>query len=472
MAKSGKNPSGSASDLLRQGRALGAREILRQHSIVGAIAKQHATLTGFSRAGEVAKLLTENRKAIQGAGSVLKNAQAARGAQTAFLNDSARNALGMSARHKATLSSFGLATPPSNVLDVVGRATRQAGMLGMIYGDQSKTIFDPALKRQAGVLGVLSGRERKTIFDDVLSGSGAYKASIAAAAMQGNAHSSVIRHAAKLAHARIAPTLAEYGQVNLRAVMASGEVLDRMVRIPPINLLSLVPSEALERTRELYEALDRVEGRWADDALWFLFSRLTHKSMFLFDRLNRREQVEAATLDALERVLREGTFIKLLCEAVEIAPYMSDYQREILTHALDHVRKGDYRLAISHLLDGLEGAIVRAAMARSIIDEDRWLIGKPREKRNRRHGVDAIVKEMSLDQEYERFLHRGVFGKRGNAARHGNVESDERRRALLLVVAIAGWTDVFMGLTASETLVDAMTMFLPEAVSRQRQFTS
>jgi hypothetical protein len=231
-----------------------------------------------------------------------------------------------------------------------------------------------------------------------------------------------------------------------------------------------VPSgEEQESIKRLFEDLDRVEGAWADDALWFVFSRLTHKSMFLFNRLPDREQVEAATLDALERVFREGTFIRGMREKLAEAPYMSEYQRQILDHALGHVKKGDYRLSISHLLDGLEGALIHAAMERSVIDGDRWLIGKPKDKRNRRHGVDAVIKEMELGEELERLLHRGIFGKRGNPARHGNVQGNERRRALLSVVALAGWMDVFMANRASASLVSAMSVYLPETVLRQQR---
>jgi hypothetical protein len=482
MAMNTRNPAGCVHDPTLGSGAAGVVESLRQQL---AMARQHDALTShLPHAGEPVACATKERNAMREAAAVFRSAQAADGVRAAFAGHKAKQALsaGVIPGHQAILKSFGLGTHSSIVLNSIARINRaqHVGMMAAITGGRRKTIFDGALRGAtgptAGIERVLSGRH-KNFLDHALAQNAGYKAHIAAASVQASAQTDFIQgsvqHAAKLAaRSRIVPTLAEYGQVNLRAVVGSGEVFNRTVRIPPINLLTLFPSEAMGRAKELFKALDRVEGAWADDALWFVFSRLTHKSMFLFDRLERREQVEAATLDALERVFREGAFIELLSKAMTLAPYISEYQRDILIHALDHVRKGDYRLAISHLLDGLEGAIVRAAMARAIIDQDRWLIGKPRHKKNRRHGVDAIVSEMSLDEQYERFLHRGVFGKKGNSARHGSVEDNERSRALLLVVAVAGWTDIFMDLRATKTLVDAMTMFLPDAVSRQRQLTS
>lgn len=266
------------------------------------------------------------------------------------------------------------------------------------------------------------------------------------------------------------PTVADSGRISVDIRMRSGELISSSVRRPPLETLDLLPRWRIsEQTRRAFEALDRIEEAWADDALWFLLSRLRITDALLFDALSERGQVEAATLDALERVFQDGTFIETLCKAIERAPYMEDYHRDILRHALGHVERSEYRLAISHLMDGLEGSITRAAIELSVIGSDRWLIGEPRSKKTRPQSVDTLIKKLALDDEFRRFLHRGVFGKRGNPVRHGAMPDDERRRALLIVVAIVGWMDVCLRLTASTTLADVMSIFLPEAVSRQRQ---
>jgi hypothetical protein len=45
-----------------------------------------------------------------------------------------------------------------------------------------------------------------------------------------------------------------------------------------------------------------------------------------------------------------------------------------------------------------------------------------------------------------------VFGNRGNPVRHGEESGARRRHALFVVVAIAGWMDVFMEVPAREAL--------------------
>jgi hypothetical protein len=236
---------------------------------------------------------------------------------------------------------------------------------------------------------------------------------------------------------------------------------------PPVSLRR--SSQVTKRAQLVFESLDRIEKAWADDALWFLLSRLSGESAFMFQHLDQA-QVEWAVLDGLEDVFRKSKFIETLCRVVSVAPYMDDYQREIITHALEHVQKGEYRLATSHLTAGLEGSIKRAAVELSILGEDRWLVGeKDKSRKNRHHSADAIIKQLQLDEEFERFLHRAIFGKGGNPVRHGEKPTNERRRALLGVVGIAGWMDVCLQTRASTALVNVMDLFLPEAVSRYRQ---
>jgi hypothetical protein len=240
----------------------------------------------------------------------------------------------------------------------------------------------------------------------------------------------------------------------------------------PVPLsLSQRERQVTKRTQLVFEGLHRIEKMWSDDALWFLFSRLTGEDAFLFQHLDQRAQVEGALFDALEDAIRVEPFMKVLNRAISVAPYMDDYQREIILHALEDVKEGKYTLAVSPLLTGLEGSIKQAAVALSILDEDRWLVGESKNKKNRRHSADAIIKELKLDQEFERFLHRAVFGKRGNPIRHGEKPANTRQSALLAVVGVVGWMDVCLQISASSALANVMSLFLPDAVSRYRQLT-
>lgn len=72
-------------------------------------------------------------------------------------------------------------------------------------------------------------------------------------------------------------------------------------------------------------------------------------------------------------------------------------------------------------------------------------------------------------QEYRTFLHRRVFGTGGNAFRHGDADGGERQQALAAVVAVSGWVDAFMGLSARSFLVDLMGDELPRIVERMSE---
>ena len=435
-------------------RAVKSMVAARKQSESGVLASRYAIAGQRSGVAAAASVIRENQKTIREAQDTIRRTHAAE--LSRFIQE-------------AKKTSWSAATPRQRLL---GPSPTMLAELA-----ENKRLIE-----ESRALTALSEAKRQDFLDITRRTTEDHQAQMAA--IRANPQTSILQSLATQAakakaisdaieRAGQTPTIADYGRVESVTRMASGEVIRSTGHIPPLDLAALVPSgEQQESIKRLFKDLDRVEGAWADDALWFVFSRLTHKSMFLFNRLPNRERVEAATLDALERVFREGTFIRGMRDKLGEAPYMSDYQREILDHALDHVQKGDYRLAISHLLDGLEGALIRAAIERSVIDRDRWLIGKPKAKKNRRHGVDAIVKEMSLDDEYKRFLHRGVFGTRGNSARHGNVQGNERRRALLSVVALAGWMDVFMANRASASLVNAMSVYLPDTVSRQRLLTA
>lgn len=248
-------------------------------------------------------------------------------------------------------------------------------------------------------------------------------------------------------------------------------VFDLNSRKAPVPLsLSQRERQVAKRTQLVFEGLHRIEKMWSEDALWFLFSRLTGEDAFLFQHLDQRAQVEGALFDALEDAIRIAPFMKVLHRAIGVAPYMDDYQRQIILHALEHVKEGEYALAVSPLLTGLEGAIKQAAVELSVIDEDRWLVGETKkDKHNRRHSADALIRELKLDQEFERFLHRALFGKRGNPIRHGGKPASTRRSALLAVVGVVGWMDVCLQISASSALANVMSLFLPDAVSRYRQ---
>lgn len=237
------------------------------------------------------------------------------------------------------------------------------------------------------------------------------------------------------------------------------------IEMPAIRALTSASNTALAgflESQRLMEAVAAVVREWEGSALWFLISELSMGRMSLFHGVDR-EQVEDAIIDALEVVVAKGDFVAALEAVVAEAPHMSDAQRENLLHGLGHVARGEYVIAIPNLMSGLEGAIYSVARARLIINTDRHLLSNP----SKRVGsVEMVVREMQLDQEYRTFLHHRVFGTGGNAFRHGDADEGERRQALLAVVALSGWVDAFMGLSARSLLVELMGEKLPRILER------
>jgi hypothetical protein len=238
-------------------------------------------------------------------------------------------------------------------------------------------------------------------------------------------------------------------------------LLRRSFQMPSLQPLSSAfsLSREWERSRLFFEAVAAVASEWEGKALWFVLSSLPMGRLRSLAGRDR-EQVEEAVLRALEAVVAGGEFVPALREVLEQAP-ISDFQRANLIHGLELVEGREYVLAVLPLLGGLQGAIYRVARERSVIDAKRRLLSNPGK---RAHGVNTVVREMQLaDEGFSKFLHH-VFDTEGNAYRHGDAEGSERRRALLAIVALCGWMDAFMGLSARDVLVDLLGNELPHVI--------
>jgi hypothetical protein len=229
----------------------------------------------------------------------------------------------------------------------------------------------------------------------------------------------------------------------------------KRVQMPLIQPLSSVFSfvDEFEESWRFFEVVDAVARVWEGHALWFIISSLPLGDWRMLADLDR-EQVEEVILRALEAVVADGKFVAALRAVLGEAPLISAFQRENLLHGLELAEKREYVIAVTPLTIGLEGALYSAARDRQVIDAERMLLNKPGK---RAHSVEQVVREMELDHEYSKFLYGRIFGTRGNFFRHGDSDGGERRQALLAVVALSGWIDTFMGLSARSVLVELMS---------------
>jgi hypothetical protein len=222
--------------------------------------------------------------------------------------------------------------------------------------------------------------------------------------------------------------------------------------------------EIFEREREIDAAIEHVAKRWETSALWFLLSILSVGQLVALARMERAD-VEAVLLDALEIVVTTGTFTAALMATVKKAPsYVTAEQRDDLLHGLEHAQAGEFSRAAGALTDGLEGALWSAGRELDVIDGDRRLLDKP--EKGKIHRVELVVRKLPAVQEFRTFVCGRVFGDLGNPLRHGE-PSDRRRRSLFAIVAIAGWVEAFMKVSAADALGTLLSDELASRAGRQ-----
>lgn len=234
---------------------------------------------------------------------------------------------------------------------------------------------------------------------------------------------------------------------------------------PPHDMRLRTPREALETGERFLERVEHVVVRLKGSALWFVLSPLPRRDLHRFSDLEHPE-AEEVVLDALEAIILEGRFTETLRTVIADAPHLTRFQRLNLLHGLEHAEKGEFVHAVGPLMTGLEGAFTSAARGGAIIDDQSRLLRRPSKKLE---SVEAIAKEMGVDAEFRTFLGHRVFGTVGNKFRHGDADAGERRQALLTIVALSGWADVFMQLQVRAALVELVSERLASLLDGARE---
>jgi len=219
------------------------------------------------------------------------------------------------------------------------------------------------------------------------------------------------------------------------------------------------------RFAEFQHELSLFIARWEANALWFLMSSLGIGVSRVLSDLPA-EEAEEAVLDALDEVVRDGKFTQALGEVIaDHAPHLTPVQRHHLKTFLRHAGEGDWLTAVPPMMVGLEGAFHSAARDRKLITARGTYVGRPNKKVG---GPDAVIKLLPVDDDYEVFMIRRLFGGTGNPHRHGTAEDGERQQVLMGVIGLAGWVDEFMRLKATQVLAREMERRLPSCAERRR----
>jgi len=117
------------------------------------------------------------------------------------------------------------------------------------------------------------------------------------------------------------------------------------------------------------------------------------------------------------------------------------------------------------MMDGLEGAFHNTARERKLISPTGTYIAQPNKTVG---GAEAVIRLLPVDEDYETFIVRRLFGGVGDPHRHGTAEDGERQQVLMGIIGLAGWMDAFMELSATEVLAQEMAKRLPDCAERRR----
>jgi hypothetical protein len=146
-------------------------------------------------------------------------------------------------------------------------------------------------------------------------------------------------------------------------------------------------------------------------------------------------------LQRLEEAIDGTAVVDVVQAALQQTPSLDEYSKRHLVHALDDIRDGRYVDAAPPLYQGLERAFRETARRQGVIDPvSESLVGGDRRGRAR---VEEFLGHLIDDARYLRFLRSWVFGREGDAARHGGLRGDEayRRWVLRGFVAVVGWLE-------------------------------
>jgi hypothetical protein len=188
--------------------------------------------------------------------------------------------------------------------------------------------------------------------------------------------------------------------------------------------------------------LKRLWEKWQQTPWGHLLWELDFSNAFGLMLLLDREQTETIE-DVLEPALTDTQFLAKVRTAIATAPVPEAHRRQ-LTAGLSFIAERDYELAVPLLIVPLEGAFWRVAQDRELVERVKGrmrftgeVVGRPAQS------VEAIFEPLGVDEDFRRFLLGLVYSTSGHPFRHGSAERGWRRSALLLVVALVGWLDLY-----------------------------
>lgn len=166
----------------------------------------------------------------------------------------------------------------------------------------------------------------------------------------------------------------------------------------------------------------------------------------------RRSNVDPSALgtdDSVERrmeeALTDGDWLTELDACIERTALDGAARRQ-LRKALDFIQQRDYELAVPLLVIPLEGALWHVAIADGLVESRgnaMYLTTKAAPSQRKVTSIATVLdlEQLSLDVSLRRFVRGLAYGEGVNRMRHGRASTGWRRRALFLLIALAGWLE-------------------------------
>lgn len=217
-------------------------------------------------------------------------------------------------------------------------------------------------------------------------------------------------------------------------------VLDAHPDLPLNIAIAWDAHERFKATPDYHEPVALIQHRWYEHPLAYLHRGLRGRAALEFF-LSVKERDEEGVLDALEPVLRAPELLSSMRAAIDRAPVHDGSARRQLAEGLRHVEAADWPLAWPLLIIPVEGAFRATARSLGVVDNADRLASS--DGRRRRSKVEDLFELLGLDETFQIFLRRRVYGRIANPHRHGTPQGGHRRQSLFLVVALIGWLDAF-----------------------------
>lgn len=209
---------------------------------------------------------------------------------------------------------------------------------------------------------------------------------------------------------------------------------------------------------EFGRQLHATSTKWKQSEWGYVLGELPGLDGILFIAgLERDDQLRGSNMDPrafdtddlveqrIEEALTDADWLTELGTCIERTALDGAARRQ-LRKALNFIQQRNYELAVPLLVIPLEGALWHVAIADGLVEprgNAMYLTTKAAPSQRKVTSIATVLdlEQLSLDVSLRRFVRGLAYGEGVNRMRHGRASTGWRRRALFLLIALAGWLE-------------------------------